>query len=280
MTTQTTPQRVALALVAAVIAALFLLPLLWIGVSSLRKPVDIFRYLYPLSVRSVVPDRITLQSWQDVLGGGPFPRALLNSLFVSVFVAIGGVLINALAAFGLAALRFRFRQAIFALVIISFMVPFDVVAIPLAQVFRDWGLQNTYAALVLPSLGNGFAIFLLRQFFLGIPAELRDAARLDGAGWLRIFWQMYLPLSRAALVGAGLMLFLGQWNAYLWPLLIATAPDVQLAPVALASFAGQYQTSFGAIFAGSMILSLVPATLLLVFQRTFTQSIAATGRKL
>ena len=157
------------------------------------------------------------------------------------------------------------------------MIPFDAIAIPLSAIFRDLGLENSYLGIVLPGIGNGFAVFLLRQFFLGVPSEIADAARLDGLNWFGIFLKIYLPLSRPALISAGLILFVFQWRAFLWPLLIAPDPDYKVAAVAIADFAGEHSTDFGAMFAGTIFVSFVPLIILLVFQRYFTSSIAATG---
>jgi multiple sugar transport system permease protein/putative chitobiose transport system permease protein len=128
-------------------------------------------------------------------------------------------------------------------------------------------------------VGNGFAVFLLRGFFLAIPTELSEAARIDGLGWWGVFWRIYLPLSRPALVGAGLILFVFQWQAYLWPLLIAPDASKRVAPVAIAQFAGEHGVDFGAIFAGAVVTATLPLLVLLFFQRYFTQSLSATGVK-
>ena len=270
--------RAALTGVAAVIALAFVLPFLWMLVSSIRPGHEIFAYMSPLSIHILVPKALTIENYLD-LTRGPLGRSVVNSLVMTVGALLPGLLIAAMAAFALSVMRLPLRRALFMIVVISFMIPFDTIAIPLAAQFRSWNLQNTYAGLILPGIGNGLAIFVLRQFFLGLPAELREAARVDGAGWWRIFWQIYLPLSKPALIGAGLMFFLGQWQAYLWPLLITTRPEMQVAPVALAQYLGQFEFNFGAMFAGATLVSVVPAVLLLAFQRYFTQSIAAEGIK-
>jgi ABC-type glycerol-3-phosphate transport system permease component len=128
-------------------------------------------------------------------------------------------------------------------------------------------------------VGNGLAIFLLRQFFLGIPRELSEAALVDGMGWFGVFWRIYLPLSVPALISAGLIMFIFQWQAYLWPLLIAPANEYKVAAVAIAQFASAYDVNFGVIFAGAAFVSLIPMLVLVSFQRYFTTSVAATGGK-
>ncbi|MEO0564701.1 MAG: carbohydrate ABC transporter permease [Chloroflexota bacterium] len=271
-------QRTTLTLLAAALALVFLLPFLWMLSSSLRPQSDIFASLSPLTVHALVPRELTLENFQILLDG-PYPRAVLNSLVVAGGTVTFGLLICALAAFALAAMDFPFRDTVFAVVVVSFLIPFEGIAIPLSDLFRSWGLDNTYAGLILPGTANGLAIFLLRQFFLGVPAELRQAARVDGASWWGIFWRIYLPLARPALIGGGLLLFTWQWQSYLWPLLITSQQSMDVAPVALAKYLGQFDFEFGQLFAGAVIISLIPALILLPLQRYFTQSVASTGMK-
>ena len=270
-------QRSRLALITAILIAVFaIFPLYWAFVSALRPNEDIFKYLSPLSVWTFVPNRITPANLTNVLSG-PFGRAMLNSIGVSVATVVLGLLICTPAAFALAKLNLPGRGAIFSIVILSFLIPFDAIAIPLSALFRGLGLENTYLGIILPGIGNGFAVFLLRQFFLGVPSEIADAARLDGLNWFGIFLRIYLPLTRPALISAGLILFVFQWQAFLWPLLIAPDPDYKVAAVAIADFAGEHSTDFGAMFTGAIFVSSVPLIILLAFQRYFTSSIAATG---
>lgn len=271
-------KRAVLTVVVWTVAAAFALPLLWILSSSFRTSTDIFSNLYPLSWHTVWPSHWTTANYDTVLSGS-FAHAVGNSLFVTAVTVVIGLVVCAMSAFGLAVLRFRGAAAMFSIVVLSFLVPFDAIAVPLANLFRDWGLANSYAGLILPGLANGLAIFVLRQFFLAIPFELSEAARIDGLNWWSIFWRIYVPLSRPALIGAGFTLFLFQWQSYLWPLLIGTTPDKAVGPIALANLNGQFQVDFGAIFAGALLLTLVPLILLLLFQRYFTASLAATGSK-
>ncbi len=268
---------VALALAIA-IALLAVFPLYWALVSALRPSADIFRFMAPLNRWTFLPNAVTLA---NVFGiwSTPFGLAMLNSILVTAAVVALGLAVCATAAFPLATLSLPGENLIFATVIVSFLIPFDAISIPLATLFRSAGLQNTYCGLILPGIGNGFAVFLLRQFFLGIPSELSDAARMDGLGWFGIFWRIYLPLSRPALIGAGLILFTFQWQSFLWPLLIAPDPDYKVASVAIAEYAGQLSTDYGLMFAAAVFVSLVPLLVLIVFQRNFTGSVASTGGK-
>ena len=274
-----TPLRHAIVTVVCwLIGGLFALPFLFMITSSLRPGRDILANLSKLTWHTFIPREWTFSNYSTLFNGN-FGRAVANSLIVSAATVIIGLMLCSLAAFGLSALRFRGAGLLFGLVVLSFLIPFDAIAIPLSALFRDWGLTNTYLGLLLPGIGNGLAIFVLRQFFLGIPWELTEAARVDGLNWFGIYLRIYLPLSKPALIGAGFTLFLFQWQAYLWPLLIGTAPDKTLGPIALANLNGQFKVDFGAIFAGSVLLTIVPAVLLLAFQRHFTGSLAATTSK-
>jgi ABC-type glycerol-3-phosphate transport system permease component len=260
------------------IAVLFVLPLWWTVISALRPQRETFATISPVSLWTLVPRELTLANFARLFGTD-FGGAMINSSIVTVGTLVGGLAICASAAFALAVLRFPGRAAFFAVMVVSFLIPFDAIAIPLMSIFRGAGLENSYLALILPGVGNGFAVFLLRSFFLGVPTELAEAARVDGLGWWGVFWRIYLPLSKPALIGAGLILFVFQWQAYLWPLLIAPDPAMKVAPVAIAQFAGQQGVDFGAIFAGATMTALVPLLVLLFFQRYFTQSVTASGLK-
>ncbi|MEX1080136.1 MAG: carbohydrate ABC transporter permease [Homoserinimonas sp.] len=264
--------------IAVLTGIFFALPLWWILISAFRPELDIFRYLDPLSAQSLIPFRLTLDNL-TALFAGTFLRATFNSIFVAAATVIIGLVISVLAAYALSVLEFRGRGLIFLIVVVGFLVPFDAVAIPLGEIFTDLSLRNTYAALILPGIGNGLAIFVLRQFFIGIPKDLKEAASLDGAGTWRILWQIYVVNSKPALVGAGLILFVFQWQAYLWPLIVISDDSMQVAPVLLAKLQGQAEYGFdpGQIFAGTLILSIVPIFLLLRFQKNFVQSVATSG---
>jgi putative chitobiose transport system permease protein len=270
--------RVGLVVLGAVIALLFVLPLWWTVASSLRDQNETFRTVSPVSLWTLIPRGATLDNFVRLFDGD-FGRAILNSIIVTAATVVIGLAICSTAAFALAVLRFPGRTALFAIMVISFLIPFDAIAIPLASIFRDAHLENSYPGLVLPGIANGFAVFLLRGFFLGIPRELSEAGRVDGLGWWGVFLRIYLPLSRPALIGAGLILFVFQWQSYLWPLLIAPEPSMKVAPVAIAQFSGQFGVDFGRIFAGAVLTAVVPLLILLFFQRFFTQSLSATGGK-
>ena len=210
----------------------FLLPIWWTFVTALRPQGEAFRYL-SLGVWSFLPNNPTFANFIAVLQG-PFARAVINTAIVSFATVVVGLAVCSMAAFALAAMDFRGRAIVFAIVVVSFLIPFDAIVVPLAQIMRSGGLQNSYTALVLPAIGNGMVVFLLRQFFLGIPKEIREAAMIDGLSWFGIFTRIYLPLSTNALISAAIILFINQWQSYLWPLLVAPASGYKLVAVAIA----------------------------------------------
>lgn len=265
-------------LIAIPIALVSIAPLLWAVISSVRPGEDVFRYLSPISWRTVLPEHFTVANYTEVLSGS-FSLALFNSVVVAFFSVTLGLGVAALAGFALACLDFPGRSVVFAVMVVSFLVPFEAIAIPLSTTFRELGLANTYAGLILPALGNGLSIFLLRQFFMGIPTSLGEAARLDGLSWFGVFRRIYLPLSRGPMIGAGLILFVFQWQSFLWPLLVAPAPDVRVAPVAIADFAQETGVDFGQMFAAAILTAGIPLLLLLFFQRHFTGSASTSGSK-
>ncbi len=265
-------------LVALATGASFVLPLVWIFTNSFRPGLETFNYLEPISLQTFVELNPIFDNYL-ALWGGELGLAITNSLTAAGWSVLVGLTVCSTAAFALSAIDFKGSGVIFAVVIVTLLIPFDAIAIPLAQLFRDWGLQDTMAGLVLPGIANGMAIFMLRTFFLAIPKELLEAARVDGLSWFGIFSRIYLPLSTAPLIGAGLMLFLFQWHSYVWPLLIGTSEATLLGPIALANLKTQYSVDYGLLFAGSVVLSIIPLLLILLGQRQFIQGQTSSGIK-
>lgn len=263
---------------AALVAVSVFLPLWWVFASSMRPGNSYVENMTPLSWLAFIPIGGDFTNY-SALGSGAFLLGLFNSFLVAALTILVGLAIAIPAAYALATMEFRGRGIIFSFIIVVAMIPFDAIAIPLSSLFQGWGLSDSYAGLVLPALANGFAIFVLRQFFMGVPGELIDAAEVDGLGRFGTLWRIVLPLSKPALIGAGMMLFLSQWQAYLWPLLIGTSPERQLAPIVLANLSTAFTVDLGQILAGSFVLSVIPMVLLLFFQKQYTESLSTTGLK-
>lgn len=276
--TARTVGRTVLTALAVLISLTFMLPVVWLLASTFRTATETFASSSPLSWAVLWPQEATMVNLHSALDNG-FLVNLSNSLIVAAVTVMIGLLISAMAAFALAVIPFPGSGITFSIIVLSFLVPFEAIAIPLSRSFADWGLTNSLPSLILPGLGNGLAVFTLRQFFLGVPTSLAEAAHIDGAGWFRIFRSIYLPLCKPALIGAGLILFLFQWQAYLWPILVTSQQEFDVAPVAIAKSFGAFTTDYGRVFAETAILAIIPAIVLLLLQRYFVTSVASTGTK-
>jgi len=272
------PLKMVLTILMVIVAAAFLAPTVWITANALRPQQEIFTHASSLSPNTFIPVEWTIQHFITVLTG-PFALALANSLIIAVVTVVLGLLVSAAAAFALSTLRVPGKAVVFAFIVISFLVPFDALAVPLSATFRQIGLDNTYTGLILPGLGHGLAIFLFKQFFDNLPIELLEAAKVDGASQAQTLFRIYLPITKPAMIGAGIILFMFQWQAYLWPLLVGTESKMYVGAIAIARMFGEYSTDYGALFAGSFLLALVPALILLIFQKQFVSSVASTGLK-
>ena len=163
---------------------------------------------------------------------------------------------------------------------LTFMVPVDLTAIPRSILVQSFGWINTWQGMLIPGLANSLVIFLFRQFFAEIPQELIDAARVDGATWLRVLVSIILPISKPVLVAAGLLMFISQWNSFFWPLLVAPTMELRVVQVEISLAIGQYGTVWNELLAGSMIAAIVPILLVIPFQRYYVQAITGTGVEL
>jgi multiple sugar transport system permease protein len=209
-----------------------------------------------------------------------FPTYFFNSTLVAVVVTLGNVVFCSMLGYALAKLEFRGKRVIFVLVLGMLMVPAIAILVPLFVLVSNLGLTNTYPGLILPYLAAPLGVFLMRQYFLGLPDELIQAARVDGASELRIFWNVMLPLTGPALATLAILTFLGSWNNFIWPLVVAQTEDRYTLPVALALYSvGQNATQYGVLLAGAVVVVLPVIAIFLALQRYFVQGIAMTGIK-
>ena len=215
------------------------------------------------------------ETWQAV----PFGRFFLNSILVAVSVTIGQLITCSLGGFAFSRLRFPGRDKVFFLYLATLMIPGTVLTIPIYLLLRAYHLLDTYQGVILPGLFSAYGTFLLRQFFMTIPTDLEDAARIDGAGSFGVYSRIILPLSGPALAALATFVFIGSWNDFFWPSIVLTDPDRLTLPVGLALFNDLYFIEYGRLMAGSMI-TIVPAILVyLVFQKFITKGIVMTGIK-
>ncbi len=226
-----------------------------------------------------LPQQWTWANYQAAWTRGNFLLAFLNSTLVALAVTFLQLVTSALAGYALARLRFKGRQAILLLVLVTLVIPFQLLVIPIFLVLKAGHLINTYGALILPTAVNGFGIFLLRQFFQTIPVELEEAATLDGATRWQVLWRVILPLARPALVTLFLFSFIGEWNDLFKPLVFTTRPELRTVQLALAEFQEQFTNSWSLMMAAVVIATLPIVLLFLLWQRQFIRGIAATGIK-
>ena len=258
-------------------ALVFLLPLFWMLSTSLKPKDQIF--VYPLVW---LPHPPQWDNYGEALNNPSFKYLLFlkNSLIYAVMSTIGTVISCAFVAYAFARLRWWGRDFWFVLTLSTMMIPYPVTLIPLFLIFRDFGWIGTFKPLIVPSfLGTPFFIFLLRQFFLTIPMDLSDAARIDGAREIGIFWHIILPLTRPALITVALFTFLGSWNDFLGPLIYLNDGSKYTLAVGLAAFRGQYRTQWDLMMAASTVVTVPIVVLFFFAQKRFIQGITLTGMK-
>jgi multiple sugar transport system permease protein len=261
-------------LVVAVGALAMIVPFLWMLGVAFRTNADLY----------ADPARIWPQQWsahgiQAVLSQLPFGRLILNTFVFAGGATVLLLLFDSLTAFALARLRFRGRNVLFVLILATLMVPFQVTIVPVFLTLFHLGWLNSYQGLIIPRATSALGIFLLRQFFLRLPAELDDAARIDGAGDFTVYWRIILPNAKPVLASLFIIQFAALWNDFLWPLVVSSNTSMQTLPAALTLFSSQSGVDHAALMAGAAI-SLTPlAIAFLALQRFFVQGVAAAGIK-
>jgi multiple sugar transport system permease protein len=254
---------------------LMVMPFLWMVLSSV-KPESEVRRVPP----TWWPETFTMDNYEALFTRLDFPTYFVNSIVVALAVTAGNVMFGAMLGYALAKLQFPGKRAVFALVLGTLMVPGVVTFVPLFILTTNLGLTNTLTGMFLPFLAAPFGVFLMRQFILGLPDELIQAARVDGAGELRIFFSIILPLCGPALATLGILTFLGSWNNFLWPLVVAQTEGKYTLPVALALYSvGQNATKYGLLLAGAVVVVIPVIAVFLALQRYIMQGIAMTGIK-
>jgi len=267
------------------IAVIFLVPLLWALITSLKTPDRIFT-----NTPEWIPNPATLQAYWNLLnprgavtGQGyfidPFGRYMLNSFIVASSVTAGNLLLCSMGAYAFSRLRFPGRNILFGLCLISLLFPESSKIVPRFIIIRQFGWVDTYLGLIMPNINGAIALFLLRQYFLGIPMELEDAAKVDGASSWKRFWTIILPNAKPALVTVFVLVYQGTWNQFLWPLIVTNSPKLRVATIGLKYLAGSAFMMYNILMAGA-ILSLLPITILFIFlSKYYVRGISLTGLK-
>lgn len=263
-----------LAITSVAIGLLMLLPIIWMLFTAFKPEADIVSY-----PPTLWPRELTVAHFIDVWERIPFARLYVNTIIFAGSVTVISLLFDSMAAYALARVPFRGRGVVFVGILLLLMLPFQVTLIPLYDMLNGLGLTNTLPGLIIPRMTNAFGIFFLTQFFLSLPKDLEEAARVDGASEWRIYWGIIMPLARPALLTLGLFHFQYNWNDLLWPLVMSSSVETSTLPAGLALFMGQHVVEYGLLMAGSLLALLPVIIFFLLIQRSFVAGIATTGLK-
>ena len=270
-----TPGTVVLHLALIIGAFVMVFPFLWTLLSSFKNLGEIFRY-----PPTFLPEEWVFSNYPRSFTAMPFARAYFNSIYIAVVVTAVQLLTASMAGYAFGKLKFPGHKILFPIFLATMMIPNQVVMIPIFTTMKSLGLTNTHWSLILPAaLFNAFGVFLLRQFIMGIPDDLEEAAVVDGASVPRIFFQIIFPLIKSSLAAFGIFVFLGQWNSFLYPLIFLNKPETYTVPLLLSYFKGQYATEYPLLMAGTVIAVIPVLIVYMIFQKQIIAGIAITGMK-
>jgi multiple sugar transport system permease protein len=258
----------------AAMAAITLFPLVWMAAVSLMTPGEASAYPPPL-----LPHQPTLANYRELFSHAGMGRYLLNSIVLTLGVTALSLLFNVAAGYAFAKLHFPGRARLFRLMLGALVIPSQVAMVPLFLLLKQMGLVNTYAGVIVPAMASIFGIFLVRQYALSIPDELLDAARIDGAGELRIFRAIVIPVLKPIIVTLAVFTLLGTWNDFMWPLIVLSDQDLYTLPVALASLSREHVADNELMMAGAVVTTLPVLAVFLALQRYYVQGLMAGSVK-
>jgi multiple sugar transport system permease protein len=254
-------------------AAIMLFPFLWTVITSITPGGSL------AEGPKLIVENPTLQAYAELFETLPMARVVANSFAIAIVSTLAQLVTGSMAAYGFARLHFPFKNVVFGFYLATLMVPLQVLVVPLFIEMKTFNLQDTYLALLAPSIASAFGVFLLKQAIESVPRELDEAATLDGAGHLRIFTRIVLPLVRPALATVAVFAFMGSWNSFLWPLVVIRSPEFMTLPLGLSELHGQHLTEWDIVMAGSVV-SIIPITIVyLLAQRHIISGVAHTGIK-
>jgi len=267
-------KNIILSIILLLFSLMMAMPVFWMISAAFKYESEIFDF--PIKW---IPEYVYLDNFKTVFNDFPYVNWYINTLIVTFFIVVATLLVSSLASYAFARMDFTGKGTIFAIYIATLMIPLEVRIIPQFIVFKELNLIDTHAALILPWLFNGFAIFLLRQFFVSIPFELSEAAKIDGCSEFRTFLQIILPLAKPALMSLTIITFTWSWNSYMPPLIYINSSTKQLISVGITTLRSQYVENFGGQMAGAS-LALVPVIIVyLLAQKYFVEGVALTGIK-
>ncbi|MEM9548724.1 MAG: carbohydrate ABC transporter permease [Bacteroidota bacterium] len=253
---------------------IYLGPFLFSLSISFNAEQDVFSW--PIKL---LPDEWTLDNYRRVWSDLPFGQWLFNSVLITVIQTITNVFFASLAGFAFARLDFPGKNILFALLLGSLMIPGIVLLVPKFIIFNELNMINTYPGLMIPTLVTVVNIFLMKQFFETIPKDLEEAALIDGCSYFRIFWQIFLPVSKPALAAVAIYTFQGSWNEFMWPVIVTTTRDMFTLPVGMAFLKNEFSVQWPLLMAGTILISLPTLAIFAFFQKYFVQGVASAGLK-
>lgn len=257
-----------------IMTAIYLGPFLFSLSISFNAEQDVFSW--PIKL---LPEKWTLDNYRQVWQDLPFGTWLFNSFIITLVQTICNVFFASLAGFAFARLDFPGKNIIFSLLLASLMIPGIILLVPKFIILNEFHLINTYGGLILPGLVSVVNIFLMKQFFETIPKDLEEAALIDGCSYFRIFWQIFLPVSKPALAAVAIYTFQGSWNEFMWPVIVTTTRDMFTLPVGMAFLKNEFSVQWPLLMAGTILISLPTIAIFLLFQRYFVQGVASAGLK-
>jgi multiple sugar transport system permease protein len=238
-----------------------------------------FKYNNEIYELSLLPHEPTLDNYRRLFEKSGFPGWFLNSLVVGASTTISVLLFDSLVGYTLAKFRFRGRSIVFVAILSTLMIPTEMLVLPWYSMARTFGWLDTYWGIAFPGLMTGFGAFLMKQFFEGVPDDLLDAARLDGLNEFQVWWQVAMPLVTPALSALAIFTFLGNWTAFLWPLIVTTDRALYTLPVGLASFSGEFQTEWEMVMTGASVATLPTLAVFILLQKYIIRGIMLAGLK-
>lgn len=270
----------------AVLCAFFIFPLLFMFVSAFKT--DEAQLLRDMnSLAAFLPrGELSLGNFNEVFSGSSFVRAFVNSLFTVSLTVVLGILVNSMLAYALARFRFFGREVLLSIVVALIIIPFEAIAVPLLLLANQlpWftgevGWLDSYRVQIIPFIANAFSVYLFYQFFIALPKDLEEAALMDGAGRMRIYWSIVLPLSKPVIATVAVLQFLARWGDLLWPIMVVRGETYATLPLAMQTFFGQFPRQWGDVMAFAAMATLPTLLVFLIFQRWFVRSAISSGVK-
>ena len=272
--TKYTAKTIFFHVIASLIGLLIIIPFLWMISTSLKEKGALLAV--PIQW---IPEKISFSGYKMIFEFFPFEKAAFNSIFLATSVTLVTLLSASMAAFAFSKIHFRGRENVFRIFLMTMMIPGQVTLIPMFIILQSLGLTNSFSGIIVPTIFNAFAVFMLRQKMMTIPSDYMDAAVIDGANIYMIFFKIIIPMSSATLATLGVITFMGSWNDYFWPLIILSDKNKMTLPLALTQLNGQYSSHYNGLMAGGL-LSMLPIIIIYIFaQKYFSTGMQVGGIK-